>query len=162
MGQKTVKRIVAAVLTAAALLTTSVGVFAGYTDATVKSYEEQIIVATRNLEAAQASLSDIRDRRASAWEEIARIDEIINTQLELKELTEKYLDDSIRNDVSRLLYIKMNTPEVGTGKRIDSLNEYITQSFSEIESEVKALVLEPQNGWEELNRVFLELTEGNF
>lgn len=78
------------------------------------------------------------------------------------ELAEKYLDDSIRNDVSRLLYIKMNTPEVGTGKRIDSLNEYITQSFSEIESEVKALVPEPQNGWEELNRVFLELTEGNF
>lgn len=92
MGQKTVKRIVAAVLTAAALLTTSVGVFAEYTDATVKSYEEQIIVATRNLEAAQASLSDIRDRRANAWEEIARIDEIINTQLELKELTEKYLE----------------------------------------------------------------------
>jgi len=92
VGQKTVKRIVAAVLTAAALLTTSVGVFAEYTDATVKSYEEQIIAATRNLEAAQASLSDIRDRRASAWEEIARIDEIINTQLELKELTEKYLE----------------------------------------------------------------------
>ena len=91
MELKLAKRIAAALLTAA-MLVTPFGVSAEYTDATVKSLEEQIEATKGNLTAAEASLSDIRNQRANAWEEIARIDEIINTQIKLKELTENYLD----------------------------------------------------------------------
>lgn len=91
MELKLAKRIAAALLTAA-MLVTPFGVSAEYTDATVKSLEEQIEATKGNLTAAEASLYDIRNQRANAWEEIARIDEIINTQIKLKELTENYLD----------------------------------------------------------------------
>jgi len=73
------------------------------------------------------------------------------------ELVEKYLDNEIRPDVEKLLEIKMNTPEVGEGKRIDSLNEYLDRSIEEIEGIIAALPTEDVQDWNELNELFLSL-----
>lgn len=108
MKNTLIKQIISAVIAVVMLLTASVGVMAEYTDATVKSYEDQIRDANNNLNAALASLEDIRQRRAGAWEEIARIDEIINVQTQLKSLAEAQLEtieqqiEEIKNNISAL------------------------------------------------------------
>ena len=92
MKNSLIKQIISAVLTVLILLTVSAGVAAEYTDATVKSYEDQIKDASNNLKVAEATLADIRERRANVWEEIAQIDEIIKVQNQLKELAEAQLE----------------------------------------------------------------------
>lgn len=72
-------------------------------------------------------------------------------------LADKYLEDSIRPDVEKLLKLKMETPEIGTGKRIDSINEYLDRNIERIKQTVKTLPEEPKTSWEELDRIFLSL-----
>ena len=73
------------------------------------------------------------------------------------DLMEKYLDDEIKPDVERLLDLKMNSPEIGEGKRIDRVNAYIDQSMEEIEKKIAKLPREEARGWDELNGIFLSL-----
>ena len=136
MEQNRVQRTVAAIFTVAIMLISPLGVFAGYTDATVKSYEEQISAASQNLQAAQVSLSDIRNRRANVWEEIAGIDEIINTQLELKELTEKYLEsieEQLEQTKSNIAIIEEKI-DVQEAARLDRMaHNYMSENIDFIE-----------------------------
>ncbi len=73
------------------------------------------------------------------------------------ELAEKYLDNDIKPDIDSLLDIKMKTPEVTMGKRIDALNKYIDRNIEEMTEIVKGLPEENGGDWEELNRLFLSL-----
>lgn len=70
-------------------------------------------------------------------------------------LMDKYLDESIKPDVEKLLELKVNKSEMDEGKRLDRLNEYIDQNIKEIENKIKFLPSPQDNGWEELNSVFL-------
>lgn len=72
-------------------------------------------------------------------------------------LMEKYLDEEIKPEVEKLLDIKMHTPEVGEGRRIDRLNEYLDRCIAEIESIIAALPAENAQSWDELNELFLSL-----
>lgn len=74
-------------------------------------------------------------------------------------LIDKYLDESIKPDVEKLLELKVNKPEMDEGKRLDILNEYIDQNIKEIESKIRFLPSTQDNGWEELNSVFLSCLE---
>ena len=73
------------------------------------------------------------------------------------ELVEKYLDDGIRDDVDILLKLKMQTPEIGTGKRMDNINNYIEKSISDIEKQLENIPYEKERNWEELDKIFLSL-----
>ncbi len=73
------------------------------------------------------------------------------------DLAEKHLESDIRPYVEKLLYMKMNTPEIGEGKRIDELNEYLDKSIVEIENVIKTLPEEDKGSWKELNDIFLAL-----
>jgi len=72
-------------------------------------------------------------------------------------LAEKYLDEEIKPDVERLLKMKTNTSEMGVGPRIDSINRYIDESFSQIQQAVRQLPPEKAQEWNELNEIFLSL-----
>ena len=72
-------------------------------------------------------------------------------------LMDKYLDEDILPDVQRLLDIKMNTPEVGEGKRFDRVNDYLERSISEIEAIIAEMPNEPNEGWQGLNEIFLDV-----
>lgn len=74
-----------------------------------------------------------------------------------KTLTEEYLEEEIRPEVENLLELKMNTPEVGKGKRIDALNEYIERNLEDINIFVEKLPPENKCEWKELNDIFLSL-----
>ena len=72
-------------------------------------------------------------------------------------LMEKYLDKEIKPDVQKLLKLKMESPEIGEGNRIDSINAYIDRNIENIKCIIKDLPEEKNQDWSELNRVFLSL-----
>ncbi len=72
-------------------------------------------------------------------------------------LMNKYLDDEIRDDIQRLLDIKMNTPEIGKGKRLERVNDYLARNIEEIERIVAGLPTEKAQTWDKLNEIFLSL-----
>lgn len=73
------------------------------------------------------------------------------------ELAEKYLDDEIKPEIDKLLEVKMKSPEITMGKRIDALNRYIDRNLEELAETVKAMPEEDGGDWEELNRLFLSM-----
>lgn len=72
-------------------------------------------------------------------------------------LMEKYLDEEIKPDVEKLLDLKMNTPEIGEGKRFDRVNDYIEKNIKAVDATIAELPKEEPNGWNELNNIFLSL-----
>lgn len=69
-------------------------------------------------------------------------------------LSERFLEGEIRQAVDDLVEIKRATPEIGEGDRIEIINNYIDESFEEIEAAIRQLPPENKQGWEELNKVF--------
>lgn len=76
------------------------------------------------------------------------------------ELMETELEPPMTATVKELLSLKMNTPELGTGRRIDEINEYIEKSFEEIYSFLSNCPDEAAPGWEALNAAFLRIIGG--
>ena len=73
------------------------------------------------------------------------------------ELMDKYLDESIREDVLKLLKLKMNNPEITEGKRFDKVNEYLDRTILEVEEQIKDLPCSHEQSWEELNHLFISI-----
>lgn len=71
------------------------------------------------------------------------------------ELADACLDKAIVPAVNELLSLKMNTPELGEGKRIDVINEYLDASIIEIEELLKEYPSDETKSWDELNAIFL-------
>ncbi len=76
------------------------------------------------------------------------------------ELAEACLPSELIPTVGELIEKKMSTPEVGHGKRIDSLNDYIVRSIEELDSVCEALPKDEYIGWDELNRMFVKFICG--
>lgn len=72
-------------------------------------------------------------------------------------LMKKYLDEEIKPDVEKLLNMKINTPEIGVGKRMDRINDYLERNIEEIEKIISELPTEDARTWDELNELFLSL-----
>ncbi len=73
------------------------------------------------------------------------------------ELMAKYLDESILEDVLKLLDLKMNNPEITEGNRFKKVNEYLDKTILEIEEKIKSLPSTHEQTWDELNNVFLSI-----
>ena len=74
------------------------------------------------------------------------------------ELMDEYLEKSIKPDVLKLLDMKISNPEITEGKRFDKVNEYIDRNIYAIEELIKSLPSAHDNGWDELNKVFLSIS----
>ena len=72
------------------------------------------------------------------------------------ELVQACLDEKLVSPVDELLNLKMNTSELGEGKRIDVINEYLNSSILEIEELLKEYPLDDKKTWDELNTLFLK------
>ena len=70
-------------------------------------------------------------------------------------LMDKYLDEAVKPDVQTLLRLKMETPELEEGKRMDRINDYLYQSIEEIELTIDQLPPDEPRSWEGLNSIFL-------
>lgn len=73
------------------------------------------------------------------------------------ELMEAELEDNMRPAVEKLLEQKMKTPEIGKGKRIDELNEYILREMEDLQKISDSMEGEKPVYWDILDDVFLDL-----
>ena len=81
----------------------------------------------------------------------------LSDQIYKRKSCRKYLDDEIRADVDNLLKLKMQSPEIGTGNRIDNINSYIEANISDIEKQLEHIPYEKERDWQELDKIFLSL-----
>ncbi|MBE6616781.1 MAG: nucleotidyltransferase domain-containing protein [Ruminococcaceae bacterium] len=79
--------------------------------------------------------------------------------MEFHILMEKYLDEDIKPDVEKLLDLKINTPEITTGKRFDRVNDYLDNTIAEIEGIISSLPDDRTQSWDELNDIFLKVID---
>ena len=70
-------------------------------------------------------------------------------------LAKACLDEALVPAVNELLDLKMNTPELGEGKRIGVINDYLEASILEIEELLKEYPSDDPKSWDELNSIFL-------
>ncbi len=82
-----------------------------------------------------------------------------------EELAAAELPASIRPQVGELLRLKRETPEIGTGPRVDALNAFIEQESASLDAVVATLVPHVEKDWDTLDQVFWKLLgvsgEGN-
>ena len=72
------------------------------------------------------------------------------------ELADACLDEALVPAVTGLLRLKMETPEIGLGSRIDIINEYLDFSIEEIDRMIQAIPNDENVAWADLNRLFLK------
>ena len=72
------------------------------------------------------------------------------------ELADACLDEALVPAVTDLLRLKMETPEIGLGPRIDAINDYLDASIEEIDQLIQAIPSDGMVTWDELNRLFLK------
>ena len=70
------------------------------------------------------------------------------------ELMDSQLPERLRDDVNRLLELKMNSPEIREIPRIEKLNEYMDSSIDEIKNILQFMEETKTPDWQELNDVF--------
>lgn len=70
------------------------------------------------------------------------------------QLMDEQLDDGMKPFVSNLLAKKTETSEIGEGKKIDVLNDYIERQFELISAAIDAMAPEDAKSWEKLNDLF--------
>ncbi len=75
------------------------------------------------------------------------------------ELSEACLAPELKPAVNELLRLKMTTPELGKGKRIDVINNYLDASIVEIENILTTYPKDKPCSWEELNTIFLNILQ---
>lgn len=71
-------------------------------------------------------------------------------------LADARLDDVLAPAVNDLLRLKMETPEIGLGSRIDIINGYLDASIEEVDHLIQAIPGDDKVTWDELNRLFLQ------
>ena len=71
-------------------------------------------------------------------------------------LADACLDEALVPAVSDLLRLKMETPEIGLGPRIDIINDYLDASIEEVDQLIQAIPGDDKVTWDELNRLFLK------
>ncbi len=76
-------------------------------------------------------------------------------------LKERYLSGEIKREVESLLEIKMTASELGEGRRIDYINDYIEKSIDEIDDVIAAMPAEKPNKWQKLNETFLSVVKNS-
>ena len=73
------------------------------------------------------------------------------------ELADACLDEALVPAVSDLLRLKMETPEIGLGPRIDIINDYLDSSIEEVDQLIQTLPGDERVTWDELNLIFLDI-----
>ena len=68
-----------------------------------------------------------------------------------------YLDGEVKDEVLKLLKLKMKTSELGEGKAVACINRYIEDKISEFEEYAKSIPFSEKTGWSDLNNLFLEI-----
>ena len=71
-------------------------------------------------------------------------------------LAEEMLEASLRPEIDRLLQLKVQTPEIGTGERIPVLHDYLQACMAALEQTAAQTAPEQKADWSLLDRLFLD------
>ena len=72
-----------------------------------------------------------------------------------EDLKNAYLSNTLTNEIDYLLNTKINSPEVQIIPMIPTVNQYIIQSMTEIENQLKTMSRPHQKSWDMLNSFFI-------
>ena len=72
-----------------------------------------------------------------------------------EDLKNAYLSNTLTNEIDYLLNTKINSPEVQIIPMIPTVNQYIIQSMTEIENQLKTMSRPHQKSWNMLNSFFI-------
>lgn len=92
MKTKIISLIIALFCLTPILAFTTITLAADLTDANVTAMEKEIAAVTQKIEAAQKQLESIRSQQNEAWYEMSVLDELINLNVQQKELAQMQLD----------------------------------------------------------------------
>lgn len=69
-----------------------------------------------------------------------------------------YLENGeVKDEVLKLLELKMGTSELGEGKAVACINRYIENKISEFDEYAKSMLVFQKNEWNGLNNIFLKI-----
>lgn len=77
------------------------------------------------------------------------------------ELVRTQLEADMQGVITDLIDLKMKTPEMGEGKRIDLLNQYIEYNIPLLKDSADNLLNGSNKSWDELNNLFLKIVKCN-
>ncbi len=113
------------------------------TDATVKSYEEQIANVAWQIKQAQEKLENIRSQQNATWVEMGAIDDLINYNDELKSLAEQQLNSlTVQIEEAKA---SINDTESKIDSQEQAFLERMVQNYMEEDIDYIELVLGSEN-----------------
>ena len=113
------------------------------TDATVKSYEEQIANVAWQIKQAQEKLENIRSQQNATWVEMGAIDDLINYNDELKSLAEQQLNSlTVQIEEAKA---SINDTESKINSQEQAFLERMVQNYMEEDIDYLELVLGSEN-----------------
>ena len=113
------------------------------TDATVKSYEEQIANVAWQIKQAQEKLENIRSQQNATWVEMGAIDDLINYNDELKSLAEQQLNSlTVQFEEAKA---SINDTESKIDAQEQAFLERMVQNYMEEDIDYLELVLGSEN-----------------
>ena len=113
------------------------------TDATVKSYEEQIANVAWQIKQAQEKLENIRSQQNATWVEMGAIDDLINYNDELKSLAEQQLNSlTVQIEEAKA---SINDTESKIDAQEQAFLERMVQNYMEEDIDYLELVLGSEN-----------------
>ena len=81
--------------------------------------------------------------------------------VEFRTLMETCLPAELAEAVERLLFLKVNAPEIAEGPRVDALNDFIEKSLSELAEKIPRMSEDTAAAWDALNRTFYDILNAN-
>ena len=77
--------------------------------------------------------------------------------MQFRDLAEAELPADLAEEVSDLLRLKMESPEIKEIPRIDTINHFLNEQIAAIKETLKAMPDEKNKDWSELNKLFLSI-----
>ena len=77
--------------------------------------------------------------------------------MRFRDLAEAELPADLAEEVSDLLRLKMESPEIKEIPRIDTINHFLNEQIAAIKETLKAMPDEKNRDWSELNKLFLSI-----
>ena len=77
--------------------------------------------------------------------------------VEFRALMEACLPAELTKAVERLLFLKVNTPELAEGPRVDALNDLIEKSMVDLAEKITCMSDDAPTAWDALNQTFYEI-----
>lgn len=85
------------------------------------------------------------------------LDKAAPPPMRFTELAAAELPAELKDEVDRLLDIKMNSPEIKMIPRVDAINRYLDESIEEISRSILTLDESSRKSWDRLNDLFLSI-----